>query len=44
MFQDSEAYPEPHLFKPERYLTEDGKKINPNVRDPRDIVFGFGRR
>jgi hypothetical protein len=44
MFQDPEAYPEPHLFKPERYLTEDGRKINPDVRDPRDIVFGFGRR
>ncbi|KAI5822527.1 cytochrome P450 [Schizophyllum commune Tattone D] len=28
----------PHQFRPERYLE------NPNLRDPRDCVFGFGRR
>ncbi|KAI5889746.1 cytochrome P450 [Schizophyllum commune H4-8] len=40
---DEEAYPEPYAFKPERFLDIDGK-LNPAVRDPADIAFGFGRR
>jgi len=43
MTRDHEDYPEPELFKPERFLNEDGS-INPDVRDPSTIVFGFGRR
>ncbi|KAJ6514127.1 cytochrome P450 [Mycena vulgaris] len=42
MLHDESAYPEPHKFKPERFLL-DGK-LNPAVRDPLDIIFGFGRR
>jgi len=43
MLHDEEVYPDPSTFKPERFLTKDGK-IDPNVRDPTDIAFGFGRR
>ncbi|KAF8999422.1 cytochrome P450 [Cyathus striatus] len=35
-------YPNPNTFNPERFL-KDGK-LNTSVRDPRTIVFGFGRR
>jgi len=35
-------YPEPHVFKPERFLTPDGK-LNPQVKDP-EAPWGFGRR
>jgi cytochrome P450 len=35
-------YPEPRIFKPERFL-KDGK-LDSSVRDPMDIGFGFGRR
>jgi cytochrome P450 len=36
-------YPEPETFKPERYLTPEGK-LDPAVRDSRIACFGFGRR
>ncbi|KAI0078413.1 CyP450 monooxygenase [Panus rudis PR-1116 ss-1] len=42
MLHDPEEYPDPHAFKPERYI-KDGR-INPDVRDPSTIAFGFGRR
>ncbi|KAJ6562700.1 cytochrome P450 [Mycena vulgaris] len=42
ILQDEEMYPEPHLFKPERFL-RDGT-LNPDVRDPETAAFGFGRR
>ncbi|KAJ7454672.1 cytochrome P450 [Mycena latifolia] len=42
LLHDESAYQDPHLFKPERFLL-DGK-LNPAVRDPLDIIFGFGRR
>ncbi|KAJ7467798.1 cytochrome P450 [Mycena galericulata] len=35
-------YPDPHSFKPERFLL-DGK-INPLVMNPELVAFGFGRR
>ncbi|KAJ7209147.1 cytochrome P450 [Mycena pura] len=35
------VYPEPHAFKPERFLL-DGK-LNPAVKNP-EVAFGFGRR
>ncbi|KZT69367.1 cytochrome P450 [Daedalea quercina L-15889] len=43
MFRDSEVYPDPEAFKPERYLS---MNLNEDfdLRDPRRIVFGFGRR
>ncbi|KAJ6579966.1 cytochrome P450 [Mycena vulgaris] len=42
ILHDEEMYPDPHSFKPERFLL-DGK-VNPAVRDPDTAAFGFGRR
>jgi hypothetical protein len=42
MLNDVRYYPEPHIFKPERFL-KDGKPDS-SVRDPVDMAFGFGRR
>ena len=39
MLNDERDYPEPHEFKPERFLKNDS-----SVRDPMEIAFGFGRR
>ncbi|KAI0693303.1 cytochrome P450 [Cerioporus squamosus] len=39
---DPEVYAEPHLFLPDRFM-RDGK-LDPDVRDPEDFVFGYGRR
>ena len=39
---DPELYPEPDKFIPERFL-KDGH-LNPDIRDPGSIAFGFGRR
>jgi len=43
MLHDEKAYPEPFVFKPERFLTKDGK-LNPDVQDPTLFAFGYGRR
>ncbi|KAF5370310.1 hypothetical protein D9758_006886 [Tetrapyrgos nigripes] len=40
---NEEIYPEPELFVPERHLDALGQ-IDPTVRDPRSVTFGFGRR
>jgi len=42
ILHDPVVYPEPHVFKPERFLTSDGK-LDPHVKDP-EAVWGFGRR
>ncbi|EIN05557.1 cytochrome P450 [Punctularia strigosozonata HHB-11173 SS5] len=42
IMHDPEVYPEPHSFKPERFLK--AGRINPEVRDPTVAAFGFGRR
>ena len=44
MLRNPDDFPEPDKFMPERYLTNDGRSMNPNVRDPSTISFGFGRR
>ncbi|KAJ3555329.1 hypothetical protein NM688_g2639 [Phlebia brevispora] len=43
MCHDPEDYPNPDTFDPERHLDEEGC-IDPEVRDPHTIVFGYGRR
>ncbi|KAF7345632.1 Cytochrome P450 [Mycena venus] len=42
ILHDEIMYPDPHSFKPERFLL-DGK-LNPVIRDPETVAFGFGRR
>lgn len=49
MLHDEETYPCPDEFNPERFLKPSGPDgsefdIDPSVRDPTQIVFGFGRR
>ena len=39
---DPEMYDNPDDFYPDRFI-KDGK-LDPNVRDPADYIFGFGRR
>ncbi|KAK7688871.1 hypothetical protein QCA50_007561 [Cerrena zonata] len=43
ILHNPDDYPEPELFKPERYLAADGS-INPDVMDPSASCFGYGRR
>ncbi|EPT05737.1 hypothetical protein FOMPIDRAFT_1045040 [Fomitopsis schrenkii] len=42
MSRDPEVYPEPDVFKPERFLSQNGAVSD--LHDPRKFVFGFGRR
>ena len=42
MLNDEREYPDPHVFKHERFLKNG--KLNSSVRDPMEIAFGFGRR
>lgn len=42
MFRDESIYPDAHTFNPDRFL-KDGQ-IDPDVKDPEYLVFGFGRR
>ena len=42
MLHNEDDYPDPAVFKPERFL-KDGK-LDPDIRDPSMIAFGFGRR
>ena len=40
---DKNVYPDPETFRPERFLTKDGK-LDPSVKDPEARIFGSGRR
>ncbi|KAL0958976.1 hypothetical protein HGRIS_014289 [Hohenbuehelia grisea] len=43
ILHDPDVYPCPELFRPERFLTEDGR-LDPGVQDPYVAAFGYGRR
>jgi cytochrome P450 len=42
MTRDEEVYPDAESFKPERFMKNGA--LDEKIRDPRDFVFGFGRR
>jgi cytochrome P450 len=42
MLHDPETYPEPLVFKPERFANLSVQEST--AKDPRNFVFGFGRR
>ena len=42
MTRDEQMYPEAELFNPERFMSQNGKEADQT--DPRDFIFGFGRR
>ncbi|KAK1218843.1 hypothetical protein PQX77_018459 [Marasmius sp. AFHP31] len=41
MMHDENVYPNPDMFDPDRFTGLDGRKVED---DPRQVVFGFGRR
>ncbi|KAJ7786209.1 cytochrome P450 [Mycena metata] len=41
ILHDATMFPEPHEFKPERFLSQDGEK---SPLRPEAVAFGFGRR
>ena len=43
MLRDENLYPDAENFKPERFLEKTSPEIE-RKRDPRNFVFGFGRR
>ncbi|KAH9917067.1 cytochrome P450 monooxygenase [Fomitopsis serialis] len=43
IFRDPEVYPEPDVFRPERFLEIDAD-ADADLKDPKKLVFGFGRR
>ena len=42
MLRDESVYPDASTFKPERFMEVDPEKQK--LMDPRNYVFGFGRR
>ncbi|KAJ3757779.1 cytochrome P450 [Lentinula raphanica] len=43
ILHNEEIYPQPDIFNPTRFLDDKGN-LNPEVKDPADYAFGFGRR
>ncbi len=43
MLRNETIYPDPASFNPDRYLAE-VDEVTAKRRDPRNYVFGFGRR
>lgn len=43
ILHDDRMYPEPYKFQPERFISNDGS-LRKDIVDPRNFVFGFGRR
>ncbi|KAK7031231.1 hypothetical protein VNI00_013647 [Paramarasmius palmivorus] len=41
IMHDETLYPEPSAFRPERFVKEEGKELQPH---PEQFLFGFGRR
>jgi cytochrome P450 len=44
ILHDEEIFPDPHQFKPERFLKNGKLCIEAPTLDPASISFGFGRR
>lgn len=42
MLHDKNTYPDPDIFRPERFLKNGYPDLS--IRDPATIAFGFGRR
>lgn len=42
MLRDESLYPDASTFKPERFMEADPEKKR--LMDPRNYIFGFGRR
>jgi len=42
MTRDEQMYPEAEFFHPERFMNQNGNEADQT--DPRDFIFGFGRR
>jgi len=40
--RNESVYPNAHIFNPGRFLK--GGQINPEVKDPEQLMFGYGRR
>lgn len=43
VLHDKDAYPNPDIFDPTRYLTPSGE-LDKDSPDPTEFAFGFGRR
>lgn len=44
MLRNETMYPDPESFRPERFMESSGDPILDKKRNPKNYVFGFGRR
>lgn len=44
MCHDEGTYKSADVFDPDRFMNTAGDAINTSIHDPRQMVFGFGRR